>query len=122
MIPESFSIPIPLTGLLIVRVNDGLTVIMNGLAPEPNTILITPVLSERKIAVVLERSKLAVSFGPLGTVAGFQLLAVFQSPLVGMRFQVALPPKDVTDAKAGTPAQVPLPTSLVCNSDTGGIG
>jgi hypothetical protein len=33
----------------------------------------------------------AVSEGPFGTVAGVQLAAVFQSPFVGLRFQVALP-------------------------------
>ena len=32
-----------------------------------------------------------MSLGPFGTVAGFQLVAVFQSPLAGLRFQVALP-------------------------------
>jgi hypothetical protein len=36
-------------------------------------------------------SKVAMSSGPLGTVAGVQLAAVFQSPLAGLRFQVALP-------------------------------
>ena len=43
------------------------------------------------MAVVLETPKVAVSLGPLGMVAGVQLVAVFQSPLVGLRFQVALP-------------------------------
>jgi hypothetical protein len=28
---------------------------------------------------------------PFGTVLGIQLVAVFQSPLAGLRFQVALP-------------------------------
>jgi hypothetical protein len=37
--------------------------------------------------------KLAVSAGILGTVAGVQLLAVFQSLLIGSRRQVALPAK-----------------------------
>ena len=32
-----------------------------------------------------------VSAGPFGTVAGVQLAAVFQSPLVGLKFHVALP-------------------------------
>ncbi len=41
--------------------------------------------------VVCETSKVAVSVGSLGTVAGVQLLGVFQSPLAGLRFQVALP-------------------------------
>ena len=41
--------------------------------------------------VVLETENCAVSAAPLGTVAGVQLVAVFQSPLGGLRFQVALP-------------------------------
>ena len=35
--------------------------------------------------------KVATSSGPSGTVAGVQFVAVFQSALVGLRFQVALP-------------------------------
>ena len=47
------------------------------------------------MSVVLERSKVALSRMPLGTVSGVQLIAVFQSPLVGLRFQVALPARVV---------------------------
>jgi len=36
-----------------------------------------------------------MSAGPFGTVAGVQFAAVFQSPLVGLRFQVALPAKEI---------------------------
>jgi hypothetical protein len=43
--------------------------------------------------VIVEMLKVAVSKGPLGTVAGVQLAAVFQSPLTGFALQVALPPK-----------------------------
>jgi hypothetical protein len=39
-------------------------------------------------------SNVAVSAGSFGTVAGVQFAAVFQSPLVGLRFQVALPAKE----------------------------
>ena len=42
-------------------------------------------------SVVFERAKVAISAGPLGTVAGVQLPAVFQSPEVGLRSHVALP-------------------------------
>jgi hypothetical protein len=33
-----------------------------------------------------------MSVEPFGTVFGVQFIAVFQSPLFGLRFQVALPP------------------------------
>src|SRR5262249_44049540 len=54
---------------------------------------------EVKMPVILEKPKVAVSFGPLGTVAGVQLGAVFQSPFVGLRFHVALPAKAVLAAR-----------------------
>ena len=53
--------------------------------------LSTSMLPDNDTLVVLETSKVAMSAGPLGTVAGVQFVAVFQSPLVGLRFQVALP-------------------------------
>jgi len=40
---------------------------------------------------LFETPKVAVSAGILGTVAGVQFAAVFQSLLAGFRFQVALP-------------------------------
>jgi hypothetical protein len=43
---------------------------------------------------MLDAPNVAVSLGPFGTVAGVQLVAVLQSPLVGFRFQVALPAKE----------------------------
>ena len=43
-------------------------------------------------AVVLDKSKKAVSDAPLGTVAGFQFVLVFQSPERALRFHVALLP------------------------------
>jgi hypothetical protein len=46
------------------------------------------------MAVVLETPNVAVSFGPSGIVAGAQLALLLQSPLVGLRFQVALPAKE----------------------------
>src|SRR5438105_4819175 len=66
---------------------------VNALAPGLKTILFTSVLAETKTFVTLEAPKVAMSLGSLGTVFGVQFAAVFQSPLVGLRFQVALPAK-----------------------------
>ena len=70
--------------------NVGLTVIVKALAPELKTIPSTSVVAERDTPVVFERANVAVSAGPLGTVMGVQFVAVCQSPLPGLRFQVAL--------------------------------
>ena len=64
---------------------------LKALAPGLKTIRSSSIPSEIEIAVILETPKLAISVGPLGTVGGVQLAAVFQSPLLGLRFQVALP-------------------------------
>src|SRR5207249_993977 len=77
--------------LISRRADCELVVIVNTLAPALNTIPLTSVLAEVEMPVTLEEAKLAVSDGPLGTVAGVQLAAVFQSPLVGLEVQVALP-------------------------------
>jgi hypothetical protein len=45
---------------------------------------------EMETLVVLDVANVAVSEGPLGTVGGVQLLAVFQSPETGFVFHVAL--------------------------------
>lgn len=50
------------------------------------------VREETSTEVWLVRSKVATSLKPLGTVIGIQLVAVFQCPVGGLRFQVALPP------------------------------
>jgi len=42
---------------------------------------------------MFEEANVAVSPVPLGTVAGFQFVAVFQSPVAGLAFHVALPAK-----------------------------
>src|SRR5438876_774710 len=75
---------------------------VNALAPALNTMPLTSMsqLDPTSTAVTLETSKVAVSAGPLGTVAGVQLVAVFQSPLVGLRFHVALPAKAVLAAES----------------------
>ncbi|PYK40452.1 MAG: hypothetical protein DME60_08075 [Verrucomicrobia bacterium] len=53
----------------------------------------TSVLSERETPVTVEDANVAVSAGPLGGPPGVQLPAVFQSPVVGLASQVALPAK-----------------------------
>src|SRR5215471_17705166 len=85
MVPELFAIPTP------ERVRDcfARVVMVKALAPALNTMLFTSVARVTKMAVVLERSKVAVSVDPFGTVFGIQLIGVFQSELVGLRFQVA---------------------------------
>jgi hypothetical protein len=82
--------PPPLTVMAL----GGLAVMVNALAPSPKTTLRTCVAFVIEIAVVLELAKVAMSFGPFGTVAGVQFAAVFQSPLTGFALQVALPAKD----------------------------
>src|SRR5262245_37537134 len=52
--------------------------------------LLISVSSEIDTFVVLESTNVAISVGPLGTVIGVQLAAVFQSPDVGLRFHWAL--------------------------------
>src|SRR5205809_863375 len=102
--PELFVMPTP----LIVRKMSGLVnlksefVIVNALAPGLNTMPLTSVLlgPDTKTPVVLEDANVAVSDGPLGMVAGVQLVAVFQSPSPGLRFQVALPANAVPTGKS----------------------
>ena len=68
-----------------------LTVIVNALAPGLNTILSTSVKAKIETPLLLETANVATSAGPFGTVAGVQLAAVFQSPVVGLVLQAALP-------------------------------
>src|SRR5689334_4551118 len=84
--PEVLITPAP---LIVIKCPLGS--IENGLAPEAKTTLFTSTDAETVIAVMLEVVNVATSSGPLGTVAGVQLAAVFQSPLVGVALQVALP-------------------------------
>ena len=51
----------------------------------------TSVSAEMETLVVFETANVAVSTDPLGTVAGVQFVAVFQSPEPGLRSHVALP-------------------------------
>ena len=53
-------------------------------------------LAARDTFVAFEAAKVAMSLGPLGTVAGVQFAAVLQSPVLGLTFQVALPANEWT--------------------------
>ena len=68
---------------------------------EANVMAFTSVLAETKTLVVKEWAKVAMSNDPLGTVAGDQLLAVFQSPAVAPLegAHVALPAKALLAAE-----------------------
>ena len=68
-----------------------LSAIVKALAAESKTRPSRVTSLERDTLVILEVENVAISVKPLGTVCGVQLAAVFQSPLVGLRFQVALP-------------------------------
>ena len=67
------------------------TSIVKALAAESKTRPSRVTSLERDTLVILEVENVAISVRPLGTVCGVQLAGVFQSPLVGLRFQVALP-------------------------------
>jgi hypothetical protein len=54
----------------------------------------------------VEVAKVATSPGPLGTVAGIQFAAVFQSPLTGLALQVALPANEPAAIKHNNKAQM----------------
>src|ERR1043166_1224053 len=66
-------------------------VMVKALAPGLKIISPIVVLAESETLVVLETSNVAVSAELLGTVGGVQFVAVFQSLLLGLRCQVALP-------------------------------
>src|SRR5438128_1912487 len=86
MMPELFSIPLP----MIDRLPPVPMLMVNALALELNFMLSTRTNSRVETSVTLETSKVAISLGPFGTVGGIQFAAVFQSLLMGLRFQVAL--------------------------------
>ena len=72
---------------------------VNALAPGVNAMLFTSIDEAIETLTVLETPKVATSFGPFGTVAGVQFAAVFQSLLIGLELQVALPAKEWTAIK-----------------------
>src|SRR5690242_12849424 len=75
----------------MVNMNLGVAEIVNASASGLKTMPLISTVSARNTSRMSETAKVAVSAGPLGMVLGVQLAAVFQSPLVGLRFQVALP-------------------------------
>src|SRR5580765_3925471 len=85
--PELLRMPMP----LMVKALAGTAVMVKALAPALKTMLFTSTEDEREGFVLLELPKLAISEALFGTVAGVQLLAVFQSALAGCALQVALP-------------------------------
>ena len=92
--PELLTMPVP----LMVRGAPTPLVMVNIAPPGLKTIELTSVGSLGVIALRCEVAKVAMSAGPFGTVLGIQLAAVFQSPLVGLRFQVALSAKMASSA------------------------
>lgn len=80
-------IPAPLT----VRASSLAVPIVKALAPGLKIMLSTVTAAEVETTVWLEKAKVAVSEGALGTVCGVQLVAAFQFPLRGFCAQVALP-------------------------------
>jgi len=65
--------------------------IENALALASKTIPSTSMFALIETPDLFETLKVAVSAGPLGTVAGVQLPGVFQLPFCGFNCQVALP-------------------------------
>ncbi len=76
VIPELLVMPAPLK----IRC----TLIVKALAPALNTTLPTSSTNGEEMLVTLETPNVATAAVELGTVAGFQLAAVFQSPLLGL--------------------------------------
>src|ERR1700736_458284 len=89
VIPELLVMPVPLR----VSTTVGLTVIVKALAPALKVMPFTSVSAESETPVVAEVKNVAMSAAPLGTVAGVQLPAVFQSPVAGAGSHMALPAK-----------------------------
>jgi len=81
--------------------------------------LLTWVSSDIETKVVFDRPKVAISAGPLGTLAGVQLAAVFQSPEMGSRSQVALPARANSARKNIRPEAVSETKSLLVKTNSG---
>ncbi|MBA3961728.1 MAG: hypothetical protein H0X40_07495 [Chthoniobacterales bacterium] len=84
--PELFTAPSPLS----VSANPSVLMV-KALAPGEKTMLFTSVACEIERPVMLDCAQDATSLGPLGIVAGFQLLDRFQVLVLGVALQVALP-------------------------------
>jgi hypothetical protein len=87
VIPELLVMPAPMT------FNGPFTSVLmvNALATGLNTISVIVVFADTETPVVPDVAKVATSALALGTVAGVQFVAVFQSPDPGAASQVALP-------------------------------
>jgi hypothetical protein len=86
--PELFVIPTPL------RVNaaaGGVVMVFGRVAAELKMMPFSWVLDDSEMECTNDPLKVAVSAGPLGIVAGLQLLAAFQSVVAGVNDHVALP-------------------------------
>src|SRR5437868_12825311 len=77
----------------MVKESAGVALMVKALAPALNTIALSSTSLDKVMEGLFEVAQVATSLGPLGTALGTQLVAVFQSPEVGLRFQVALPAK-----------------------------
>ena len=101
VVPELLMIPVALK----VSFKPELMVIVKLLAPGAKVIPSTVVFAETETSVVFERPNVAVSDDPLGTVAGVQFVAVFQSPQPGLRSHVALPARTEFETPIGATKQ-----------------
>src|SRR5262245_26090088 len=79
--------------LMSTPANSEDVLMVKGLASGWKTMLSSVMPLETLTFVWFETPKVATSEGPFGTVAGFQLAAVFQSPVAGVCCHVALPAK-----------------------------
>src|SRR3954466_11917316 len=77
----------------MVKESAGVALMVKALAPALNTMALSSTSLDKVMEGLFEVAQVATSLGPLGTALGTQLVAVFQSPEVGLRFQVALPAK-----------------------------
>ena len=106
--PELFVMPTP----LMLSAKSELAVIVKLLAPGAKVIPSTVVFAEIEMAVVFETANVAVSADPLGTVAGVQFVAVFQSPEPGLRSHIALPARANPAKQKRKPQLITATTNL----------
>ena len=85
-----------------VIANTGAAVVMlKALAPLLNVIPLTSVSAVIEMPVLFEVASVATSEGPFGGPPADQFVAVFQLPVAGLAFQVALPAKAVLTINNG---------------------
>ena len=83
--------------------------------PALKTICATSTEAESETPVKLDAPKVATSDEPLGTVAGVQFAAVFQSLVNGLDFQVALPPWPEWMVRSNTKADKSVAVNVARN-------